>query len=157
MSYDAAYGLVVFLFSGPENTDDDFRAYVDAIAMLKAKVEIWQAGPARLPAAMLVLDPGTPLPNARWRKEIAEVSADLRPPMLLAIVNDSSLVRGTVTAMNWLRPPPFETGIFATFADAVGWIEAERGVKLPLLESLLVEARAYGARGERGPVGARKL
>ena len=151
-AYDAPYGLAVFLFSpgGRTSADEDLAAYVDCIRTLKAKIEVWQSGPDRLPAAILVIDPGAPLPNARWRKEIAEVSNDLRPPLLFGIVNDSAIVRGTVTAINWVKPLPFETDVFATFEKATAWIESRRGVKLPLLAALLAEARDTAAKSARG-------
>lgn len=39
-----------------------------------------------------------------------------------AIVSPSALVRGIVTAVNWVSPPPFPQRQFATRAEAEAWI-----------------------------------
>ena len=146
-SYDAAFRLAVFLFSGNENTDADYQAYCDIIGKLATRLQAYEGSAVSLPASVIVVDPHNPIPNARWRQEIAEVSARLRPPMIVAMVSDSSLVRGAITAMNWLRPPPFEIQTFPTFEDALAWLETRREVKLPQLTALLSEAREHAANG----------
>lgn len=48
-----------------------------------------------------------------------------------AIVADSAMVRGMITAINWVSPPPFPQKQFATRAEAESWLlgmlEADRG------------------------------
>lgn len=39
-----------------------------------------------------------------------------------AIVTDSALIRGTVTAVFWIRPLPFPTRVAATLASAESWL-----------------------------------
>lgn len=146
-SYDAAFQLAVFVFSGTTNDDDDFQAYCDAIRSLAVKLAVFAAGSTALPCAVLVVDPGNPIPDARWRKEIAEASGTLRPPMLLAVVSEASLVRGAITAINWLRPPPFEIATHSSFMRALAWLEGRRGTKLPQLTALLEEARRQVVSG----------
>jgi hypothetical protein len=39
-----------------------------------------------------------------------------------AIVASSSLIRGVITAVNWVAPPPFPQHTFAASADAEAWL-----------------------------------
>jgi hypothetical protein len=39
-----------------------------------------------------------------------------------AIVTDSAVIRGTVTAVFWIRPLPFPTKLCATIEDAQRWL-----------------------------------
>src|SRR5579871_5828259 len=148
MGYDVAFGLAAFLFSGKTNSDADYQAYIEAIEMLKEWHEDWAKGAIGVVCGLLVVDAGNPVPDAKWRRRIADASADIKPPALFGLVSESRLVRGTVTAINWIRPPAYTIGIHSTFEDAVAWAERERGTKLPLFHDLLKEARSRADRGE---------
>ena len=148
MAYDTAFGLAVFLFTPDNSTDADFEGYVAGIELVKNWHRASTSG-VNAACAILVVEPGSVIPNAHWRKRIAEVSKDVKPPAFFAVVSTSAIVRGTVTAINWLRPPPYEVAIVATFTAAVEWVEGKRGVKLALLHDLLKEARERAARGEQ--------
>jgi hypothetical protein len=150
LGYDRNFALGVFLFSGEKNTDDDFAAYCDSIEWIKATLR--EKPGALAPCGIAVADPGNPPPNAHWRRGIAAVSATGFPRRTrYAMVSRSPLVRGVVTAINWLRPPPYEVMVCSTFAEAVRWMEELRGVRLPLFDALLAEARDRAERGERLP------
>ncbi len=150
LGYDRNFSLGVFLFSGDHNTDDDYAAYCAAIAWMKATLRDQSA--ALAPCGICVVDPGNPPPNAHWRRVIADVSASGIPPRTrYALVSRSPIVRGAITAINWLRPPPYEVMACSTFAEAVRWMEESRGVRLPLFDALLAEARDLAERGERLP------
>lgn len=43
-----------------------------------------------------------------------------------AIVTDSAIVRGTVTAIFWIRPLPFPTRVVATLEAADAWLSPYR-------------------------------
>jgi hypothetical protein len=43
-----------------------------------------------------------------------------------AIVTDSAIIRGTVTAIFWIRPLPFPTNVVATFEAADAWLTPYR-------------------------------
>jgi hypothetical protein len=43
-----------------------------------------------------------------------------------AIVTDSAIIRGTVTAIFWIRPLPFPTHIVGTIASAEAWLAPYR-------------------------------
>jgi hypothetical protein len=155
MAHDTSFGLVVFLFTGETAKDEDFEAYCAGIDFLKAWHGTWTLAETTAPCAILVVDPGSPSPNAHWRKRIADASKDVKPPAYFALVSTSAIVRGVVTAINWIRPPPYEFNVVTTFAAAVHWMEGKRGVKLPAFRELLQEARERALRGDRSPTRAK--
>lgn len=64
------------------------------------------------------------LPNAMVRKELAEWSKKFDPLMKRytvgsAIVITSPLVRGGLTALFWLAPPPYPQQVVATVTEAI--------------------------------------
>jgi hypothetical protein len=48
-----------------------------------------------------------------------------------AIVTDSAIIRGTVTAVFWIRPLPFPTHVAATLASAEVWLAPYRAALTP--------------------------
>jgi hypothetical protein len=135
---DPRLGLVVWLFTGKVNTDDDFARYVASFALAdEASLQGPQPG-----IAILVVDEGNPMPNAKWRKNMAEASASLKSHPIFFLASASPLVRGVATAVNWMRPPPYELVTTSTFKEAVAIAEKRRGVPLPALSELYDEVRA---------------
>ncbi len=74
--------------------------------------------------------------DGRQRRRMADHVNAYRKPLgewhvAAAIVVDSAIVRGIVTAINWLSPPPFPQRQFATRAEAEAWLlgmlDAEAG------------------------------
>lgn len=54
-----------------------------------------------------------------------EREADLRRLIKgTAIVSRSALVRGAVTAVTWLKPPPFPFVVFGDLGEAMSWAQA---------------------------------
>jgi hypothetical protein len=145
---DRAHGNCIWLFSGESNSDDDFARYVATFTLVDAV-----ALQHELPAGILVVDRGNPMPNAVWRKRMAEASSSLKSRPLVAFASESPLVRGVVTAINWLRPAPFEFTVTSTFDDAVRWIEQKRQfpckVFFPMMAELRAEADAASAPASR--------
>ena len=139
--FDRPNAAVVWLFSGPSNADDDFARYVESFVMLDG--EAFAFGPA--PAGILCVDRENPMPNATWRREIARASRTLRTRPIIAFASESPLVRGIVTAVNWIRPPPYEFSVVGTFDEAVSWVEQNRGAPCPVFSMLMTELRAKGA------------
>lgn len=139
---DPDAGLAVWLFTGASNSDDDYAASIDCIARQGARL----AGSAHIdrPAALQVVDDGNPIPGPHWRKGIAEASRHIDPRAIFGLVTTSTLVRGVVVAINWMRPPPYLVGVHATFDEGVRWVEKHRG-PTPHLHTLLAQARARAA------------
>jgi hypothetical protein len=89
-----------------------------------------------------VAEPGNPPPNAAQRRRIAEETKRFHTRPLFALVSTSMLMRGVVTAINWIRPPAYEFATFDSFNAAVAWVESHRGRKVATATKLLAEARA---------------
>jgi hypothetical protein len=134
---DRAHGNCIWLFSGETNSDDDFARYIETFALVDSV-----ALQHELPAGILVVDRENPMPNALWRKRIAEASGSLKSRPLLAFASESPLVRGVLTAINWLRPPPFEFAVTSTFDDAVHWVEQKRQFPCKVFFPMMAEVRA---------------
>lgn len=131
---DEIGGMVVWLFTGRINSDEDFQAYCDSIQRLSS-IDV-----DTLRFAVLIVDAGNPIPGARWRKEIAEVSRDVGANTVFILVG-SPIVRGVATAINWIRRPIYTLRTAATFTDAVLVAEELAGKPLPALRRLHEQVR----------------
>lgn len=74
---------------------------------------------------------GAGAPTAAQRKRAAEVMAadqevSKRFNVANALVFDSAILRGMVTAITWITPPPVPMQTFATPALALGWLDRQR-------------------------------
>src|SRR4051812_32086536 len=116
--------VVVWLFTGPTNSDDDFQRYVDSMA----KFDALCAG--KDGAAVLISDSGNPGPDSAWRKKIADASTTLASKPAFALVSQSALLRGVMTAINWIRPPSYPCKAVATLDEAERWLTST--MKRPL-------------------------
>lgn len=134
---DRSFGVCVWVFAGATNTDDDFQRYIDSF--VKAD-EIGALLPFKA-CGLLFVSPENPMPNAKWRKRMAEASMTLKSKPVLAFVSSSPIMRGVVTAVNWFRPPPFEFEILPTFEAGQAWLEEKRQARLPRLLELYGECR----------------
>ena len=94
------------------------------------------------PVGLLFVTADNPMPNAKWRKKFAESSMAIKSKPILAFVSTSPVMRGIVTAVNWIRPAPFEFEILSTFDRGVAFLEDRRGAPLPRLGEMFGECRA---------------
>ena len=100
-------------------SDDELQQFLqqmDAVLKLPGK----KAGIVDLSDAV----PGT----AKQRRVHAEWIADRKPLLqrdfvAAAIVTDSAIIRGTVTAIFWIAPLPLPTHVTASMEQAEGWLE----------------------------------
>lgn len=136
VSYDEEAALVVSCFSGSSNSDADYELYCASIVELNAKIVV---GVLRI--AILTVDSDNPIPNASWRKRIAEASADIGPNTLFILVTDRTIVRGILTAINWVRPPTHQWCIVSSFDDALVFAEKVRPDAITALSKLHDECR----------------
>lgn len=139
---DRRRGIVVWLFTGKINSDDDYARYVASFAIAD---EACIAGP-QPGIGILVVDDDSPVPNAAWRKRMAEASASLKSKPIVLLASSSSVIRGVATAINWIRPPPYDFVTASTFEEAVAAAQKRRGEPLTGLHVLLDEARAEAAK-----------
>lgn len=100
----------------------------------------------REPYVTLTDGRGAPSPNASQRKLAAELIAreaerTKRWSVANAVVIDSALLRGVITAIEWAAPSPVPMKSFASLEEAAAWLDAryrERtGAPLPKVASAL--------------------
>lgn len=100
-------------------------------------------------------------PNAHWRRRFAEVHDKATRPMHVSVVTESALIRGVVTAMNWLVRPRSNYSLVAfDGVDASSnKLPFVHGMKKETLRALLAAAQdamrkreaAMPATGKRRP------
>jgi hypothetical protein len=147
----AAHALVIVCTAAVEHTTKQHEDFMAAVQ----KLDDDGAAHGRPVSFLLVLDPGTPSPSAYWRQLYAEQRAGLKSPQAhIAIVTQSAVLRGVLTAMNWIKPDPahVKSVHHASVQDAVTWLEQARQEPLPQLVSLygLARANARTAVSEAG-------
>jgi hypothetical protein len=137
---DKPQGLYVGVYSGSEVPDGDYERCLASMQEL----DVAGVGLQQGILAVLVTDPDCPRVPPAWRKRMAEFNNDVKSRLYcLALVTTSPLIRGVLTAINWLSPPKAGHQLVAqaTFEQARRWSETVRGVPLPRLNDLLSEAR----------------
>jgi hypothetical protein len=137
-AFDPVHAAAVMVFSGTSNSDRDFEEYLRVLGRLDGL-----AAERESAVVILVADPENPIPNATWRKRIADATAEVRTKnALFVMVSASAIARGVVTAINWIRKPPYDVGTVATFDEAIDLCEARGKARPPaILRGLLAEAR----------------
>lgn len=132
---DRPLGAAVWLVSGQSNTDEDYGAHIRCIDAFAGYVSDHR------PAVAVQVVEGGPPPPASWRKRLAEASTQLPPSVLFVLVTPSALIRGALTAVEWLRPSPFEIRTCDRFDEAVELVSQRRAVLRALLPALLAQAQ----------------
>lgn len=133
---DEAEDVVVWYFAGSHNSDADYELYCSSIQRLD-KI----GSRSRLRVALLVADRSNPVPNAAWRRRIAEVSSNIRPNTLFVLVSERAIVRGIMTAINWMRPPTYKARAVTNFEEAIELVRRERPDAVWKLRDLFYEAK----------------
>jgi hypothetical protein len=89
-------------------------------------------------AFLLELMPGCDAPDAHWRRRFAEQRKMTAPQVFVTVITTSALLRGVMTAMNWISPDPphVKSMHHATREEAMAWIELVQGTPLSSLTSL---------------------
>lgn len=151
-SSDPVRAAALWLFSGPTNSDADFERYLVTIRDQDERV----AG--RESVALVVVEPENPPPDARWRRRIANATMEMKSNPLVVFVMPSLPLRAVVTAVNWLRPPPFQLSVHATVREAFAFL-GERRPDIPekTYRELLADARmAATASRSSAPLSSRR-
>lgn len=92
---------------------------------------------------ILVVPSDWPQPNAKYRKQFAALRDRLKQPMTFALISSSPIIRGVVTAVNWVSPPRVGTaGAFASVDDAIAAAEKRFRRRIPELRPLCDEVLA---------------
>ena len=147
-AHSKSTGLYVGIYTG-DISDDDYARCVTSMTEFEREVRSQPDGFA----AVLVTDPGVEAVPASWRKRMAQFNDNVQARQyLLAIVTPSSVVRGILTAINWLSPARqgHVRKAHETFVDACAWIERHRGHSERHLDELYRAARAKVALPRTG-------
>jgi hypothetical protein len=144
LAFDTSIVIAVGVFSGNENTDIDFQAYVNSFKRLD---EVAYSRPDVRGAYAIIVDPENPRPDAAWRKKIADASADIRSNPAVSLITKSAAIRSVITAVNWFRPPRYEIRCHESLESAAIWISALRSDNvLPAMQRLERECRGSTGR-----------
>lgn len=142
---DPAHGLLVGLFSGDTNEDADYERYVGSILEADRATR-----PETAKIAILVVDRENPAPDAQWRKRIADATGAIRTEgALFVLCAESPMIRGVVTAINWIRPPKYETRVVAKLDAVLAIVGERRPSALAVTRRILDELRAESRRGRK--------
>ena len=136
----ASSGVRCWLWTGSDNSDDDYVRWIRAISEVVREP---------LATVVMVVEPGNPTPPAIWRKRIADASRQPRPDGLFIMVTISAVVRGALTAINWIRPPTFQIVVCATVTEAAVAVAERRQLPREHVLDLVALARAKTARSPR--------
>jgi hypothetical protein len=139
--FDDDAPAVVWLFSGPVNTDDDFDRWLLAMARLGRVTAERQA------VGLLIIDDGNPAPRPVYRERLSAVARGLRSDAPLAVVTSSGIARGVIAALHVAGVVGFPLKGFADAGDACAWLIKRRPRQdAQRLLALVDEARAKAAR-----------
>jgi hypothetical protein len=139
LSYDPALHVLVVHVAGPQSTPDH-EAVLGAIGKLDRDGRDHN----RKVAFVLILGPETQAPNAYWRRRYAEQrKALVAPRVFISVITESAILRGVMTAMNWVSPdPPHVKSVHhATFLESAAWIEQSQGTPFASLRRLFDEVQ----------------
>jgi hypothetical protein len=137
-AYDPAMHVLLTQVTGSSTSPDNER-FMQAIDKLDQNGR--DQGHAI--AMILLLGADAAPPDAHWRRRFAEQRKALAAPAAyLSVVTTSALLRGVMTAMNWISPPPphIKSQHHATFTEAAAWVELTQGAKGSALRALYAEA-----------------
>jgi hypothetical protein len=122
--------------------------------LIAAVAQLDRDGQADRQAVAFLLDlaPDAEAPDAYWRRRFAEQrKAAAAPRVFNAVVTTSRLLRGVLTAMNWVSPEPahVKSVHHATWDEAAAWIELVQGTPVGATRSLFgrVERAAPASAG----------
>jgi hypothetical protein len=134
LAYNPSLHLLCARASGGQVADDNEKL-IAAIARLDRDGQVDRQAVAFL----LDLAPNVEAPDAYWRRRFAEQrKASAAPRVFNAIVTTSRLLRGVLTAMNWVSPEAAHVKSIhhATWEEAAAWIELVQGTPIAATRSL---------------------
>lgn len=112
----------------------DFAEHLDVFE----EVTRLRAGGSDRYAILIVFDPGFPVPDARTRQRAATVTSASHFDPCLAVVSNSPLMRGVLTAVGWLRRHHVDQEVVSEVDQGLRWLETRRGAQLPELSRMVV-------------------
>lgn len=144
-SLDESRAILVVRYANPYDPADYVAYQAEFVRLVVA------ARAGRRQAVLLVdLQDGYPQPNAVQRKNIGEAWAKA-PDVggLIAIVTSSVVIRGIITAIEWVMKNTTnrrETRAFARSGDALAWLAEQSGIARSELSASFDAARPQRQR-----------
>jgi hypothetical protein len=136
-AYDPSLHLLCARSAGPQVAAENEK-------LMAAVDELDRNGRTSKHAVAFILDlsPGVEPPDAHWRRRFAEQRKNMGAPrVFIAIITTSKVLRGVLTAMNWISPelPHVKTVHHSTFEDAANWVQLVQGTPVPQIRSVFVK------------------
>lgn len=111
---DEGQRCAVFIIRSATISDKQWGYYMDVSARIaKARPGLFACIP----------EPGCGVPNAGWRSRFSEAGATFHPRTSFVLVTGSAIGRGVFTAMNWIRPFPFQAAVVEAWPEALAAFE----------------------------------
>jgi hypothetical protein len=134
IAYEASLHVLCVRSSGPQ-------VYAENEKLVTALAELDRNGRSAKHVVAFILDlaPGFEPPDAYWRRRFAEQRKGLEAPgVFIAIVTTSRVMRGVLTAMNWISPegPHVKSVQHATLEEAAAWVERMQGTSVAAIRSM---------------------
>ncbi len=120
--------------------DEDRQAALFRVVSAKVSEHQWEfytntcdrllsdrAGPSNI--TIILSEPGSDVPHAKWRQRFADIGARAKPDAVFVLVTQSTIARGVLTAVNWIRPFRFHYAAVPQLDEALtladGWRPGE--------------------------------
>ncbi|MCO4746432.1 MAG: response regulator transcription factor [Proteobacteria bacterium] len=116
---ESHWPLIVARFPGQTVGTEAFTAYLDALSEILARGETY----AMLTDTTALKETITAQQRAlvsEWIEQQSEVIS--RQSVGTALVVRSSVIRGVLLSINWIRPPSNPQKVFTSYPDAVDWV-----------------------------------
>lgn len=149
LSVDLRTHVMIASMSGGQTSAEHQRVYTGIETLDRSGRELGQ------PIAMVFLVArDNPAPDADWRRRFAEQRKTFGSPRVyLSIVTRSPIMRGVLTAMNWIapQPPNMTSETHATFEECADWVERVQGTSRIALRRLREDMESTAGLSERPP------
>jgi hypothetical protein len=134
IAYEPSLHVLCARSSGPQVSAENEK-------LVTALAELDRNGRTAKHVVAFILDlvPGAEPPDAYWRRRFAEQRKGLEAPgVFIAIVTASRVMRGVLTAMNWISPegPHVKTVLHATWEEAAAWVERMQGTSVVAIRNV---------------------
>jgi hypothetical protein len=138
LTYEATRNVLVAFVAGSMDNASNERLYAAVDSLDRGGKE------RNEPVALVIyLNADAEPLNAHWRKRFADQRKNMAAPRaFISVITQSAVLRGVMTAMNWINQPPahIKSQNHATFEESAAWIELCQGAPRAVLRRLLDEA-----------------
>ena len=134
---DTVRGTSIAIWTAGECDEASHQRYLQLI-----REEIERCRDGATCVSITMMDEGFKTPNARQRREAAELMAQVPPHVVYVVATRSRLARGVATAMHWLSPPKFHFEVVDSLPAAEAVLREKHSFDYPRWQELERRARA---------------